>query len=287
MPADLLNTIAEVRRRVRAARAQGGTISLVPTMGALHAGHGALIDAARRGSDCVVVSIFVNPIQFDRPDDYEAYRIDLAADVGFCAARGADLVFAPSAPEIYPEPQKTFVEVTELGDHLCGKFRPGHFRGVVTVVAKLFHIVEPDRAFFGEKDAQQLAIIRRMTADLNMPIEIVPVPIVREPDGLALSSRNRRLSPEERAIAPALFRALGLARDRIASRAASVGEARQAGLDALAKYPLIRVEYFEVVDPATMTPVDRIAGPVRIAAAVWLGSTRLIDNVSSAPPGKI
>ena len=186
-------SIAEARAQIAAARREGRDIGLVPTMGALHAGHGALIEQARRESGFVAVSIFVNPIQFDRPEDYQGYSINLDADLQFCADRGADLVFAPSPPEMYPVPVQTAVEAGGLSEHLCGKFRPGHFRGVATVVAKLFHIVTPDRAYFGEKDAQQLAIIERMVADLNFPIEIIPVPTVREADGLAISSRNARL----------------------------------------------------------------------------------------------
>lgn len=279
MPTQLITTVQETRRVLSVVRQSGRNISLVPTMGALHAGHGALLEAACPLSDCVVVSIFVNPIQFDRREDYEAYLIDLPRDVEFCQARGADIVFAPSPEEMYPSPQSTFVEVTGVSEHLCGRFRPGHFRGVATVVAKLFHIVAPDLAFFGEKDAQQLAVIRKMVLDLNMPIEIIPVPIVREADGLALSSRNRRLSPEERRVAPALSRALHAARQYVAARRASVAEVRQAALNILAEYPQIQVEYLEVVDDASMVPVEQISGPVRIAAAVWLGPTRLIDNV--------
>ena len=278
MSPELVTTIAEVRRKIALARSGGSVISLVPTMGALHEGHGALMDCARRPGHFVVVSVFVNPIQFDRPGDYRAYPIDLNDDVKFCSARGVDLVFAPAAAEMYPEPQRTFVEVAVLGDHLCGRFRPGHFRGVATVVAKLFAIVQPDKALFGEKDAQQLAIIRRMTSDLNFPIEIVPVPTVREPDGLAMSSRNRRLTAEERRVAPALYRALEAARDQIAS-GASVATARESALAALAACPRIRVEYFEVVDAATMQPIDEVTSPARIAIAAWLGNTRLIDNV--------
>ncbi len=280
MPALRVDTIPEIRRRIAGARASGQTIGFVPTMGALHAGHGALIERARRETGCVVVSIFVNPIQFDRKEDFEAYCIDPGADLDYCSARGADLVFAPSAGEMYPAPPSVFVDVAGLAGHLCGRFRPGHFRGVATVVAKLFHIVGPDRAYFGEKDAQQLAIIRRMVADLDMPLEIVPVPTVREPDGLALSSRNRRLSAAERSAAPLLYRALQAACDRIARGCATAAEARAAGLELLEASPSFRVEYFEVVDPATMAPMEKIAGPAIIAAAAWLGGTRLIDNVS-------
>jgi len=282
MTPPLIATVADVRRHVDLERKRGRKIALAPTMGALHAGHGALIDRARREPDCVVVSIFVNPIQFDRRTDYEAYVINLQEDLEFCAARGADLVFAPSTEEMYPTPPGTFVEVTGLSEHLCGRFRPGHFRAVATVVAKLFHIVAPDRAYFGEKDAQQVAIIQKMVVDLNFPVEIIPVPTVRETDGLALSSRNRRLNAEERRAAPALYRALTAARDSIAHGTVIAAEAKQAAFQVLAQEPRIRVEYLEVVDPTSLAPVERIEGPVRIAVAVWLGETRLIDNVHYA-----
>jgi pantoate--beta-alanine ligase len=237
------------------------------------------MDRARQDCNCVVVTIFVNPTQFDLPNDYAAYAVDLARDLEFCEARNADVVFAPALEEMYPSPQKIFVEVSGLSDHLCGKFRPGHFRGVATIVAKLFNIVTPDRAYLGEKDAQQLAVVQRLTTDLNIPVEIVPVPTVREPDGLALSSRNQRLSAEERSIAPVLFKALRLAQSKI-EEGESVARARKAAMDVLQG---IRVEYLEVVDAETMEPVERVSGPVRIAAAIWLGTTRLIDNVYCLP----
>jgi pantoate--beta-alanine ligase len=275
--------IREIRRILAPVKHSGRTIGFVPTMGALHAGHGALIERARGESDYVVVSIFVNPLQFERRDDFEAYTLDTEADARFCADRGVDAVFAPPPEEMYLPGRSTFVEVTGLSEHLCGAHRPGHFRGVATVVAKLFHIVAPDAAYFGEKDAQQLAIIRRMVADLDIPVRIVAVETVREADGLALSSRNRRLTPDERRIAPALFQALEAGRDRIAGGCESAAEARDAVLLRLGERPRIRVEYVEVVDAEGMTPVERVAGPVRIAAAVWLGTTRLIDNVRCGP----
>ena len=285
MRAELITTVAGIRQRLSSARREGRAIGLVPTMGALHTGHGALIERARRDGASVVVSIFVNPIQFDRRDDYEAYAIDLERDAAFAGERGAEVVFAPPPAEMYPAPQAAFVEVAGLGDHLCGRFRPGHFRGVATVVAKLFLIAGPDRAYFGEKDAQQLAIIRRMAADLNFPVEIVAVATVREPDGLALSSRNRRLTAGERRAAPALYQALRAAQERIAGNCTVAAEAVRAALAVLERRPEFRVEYLEVVDAATMAPVERIAGPVRVVAAAWLGETRLIDNVYCALPG--
>jgi pantoate--beta-alanine ligase len=275
----LVPTIVEIRDRLVLPRLRDRTIGLVPTMGALHAGHAALIDRARADCNTVVVSIFVNPIQFDQRDDYDAYAIDLAKDLEFCSALGVDFVFAPSAQEMYPQPPRTFVEVAGVSEYLCGKFRPGHFRGVATVVAKLFNIVAPHKAYFGEKDAQQLAVIERMVADLNMPIEIVPVPTVREPDGLALSSRNRRLTTEQRRVAGELYRALQIAADCIRKCCTSAAQVRSAALAHLQQHPEFRVEYLEVVD-ADMTPMETINGPVRIATAAWLGAVRLIDNVT-------
>jgi pantoate--beta-alanine ligase len=254
------------------------TIGLVPTMGALHAGHGRLIETSVRETDSTVVSIFVNPSQFNDPADFAKYPRTFDTDAALCESLGADIVFAPSEQEMYPEPQRAFVEVAHVSEGLEGKFRPGHFRGVATVVMKLFQIVQPDRAYFGEKDAQQLAVIRRMVADLNVPIEIVGVPTVREADGLAMSSRNQRLAPAERALAPLLYAALQLAERRIAHGSRDPQALKQEAVAALTD-PEIRIEYMEIVDPDSMQPVERIEGPVRIAVAAWLGSTRLIDNV--------
>ncbi|HWQ54527.1 MAG TPA: pantoate--beta-alanine ligase [Bryobacteraceae bacterium] len=282
MSAALIHTIPEMRRAVAEARREGRTVGLVPTMGALHEGHGELIRRARAASGFVVVSVFVNPIQFDRGDDYERYPRTLPTDLEFCSALGADAVFSPSGEEMYPTPQLAFVEVEKVSEGLCGAFRPGHFRGVATVVTKLFQIVQPDCAWFGEKDAQQLAVIRRMTADLNIPVEIAGVPIVREPDGLAMSSRNRRLSPEERAAAPALYAALREAEAAVRRGCTDPDAVRNLALAVLARNPHVRLEYLEVVDEGTFQPVREISGPVRIAAAAWLGGTRLIDNVPCA-----
>jgi len=253
-------------------------------MGALHAGHGRLIGEARAASASVAVSIFVNPTQFNQNDDYVRYPRPLEADLEFCAARGVDVVFAPPVEEMYPQPQLAFVEVERVADHMEGRFRPGHFRGVATVVLKLFQIVQPDRAYFGEKDAQQLAVIRRMVQDLNMPVEIAGVPTVREPDGLALSSRNRHLSAEDRGVAPRLYQALRAAGQSIAAGETDAEVVKRAALDVLAADPRMRVEYLEIAGDAEMQPVERIAAPVRVAAAVWVGRTRLIDNVRSDPP---
>ena len=283
MTAQVISSIQELRRTLAPIRTTGRTIGLVPTMGALHAGHGRLIETARRENGCVVVSLFVNPIQFDRNEDYDRYPRPLSNDVEFCSRLGVDFVFAPSTEEMYPRPQRAFVEVTGVTDHLCGRFRPGHFRGVATVVLKLLNIVQPDRAYFGEKDAQQLTVIRRLAADLNVPATIVEVPTVREADGLALSSRNRHLSPEERRIAPALSRALETARGLIAAGETRASAVKLEALRAVNEQPGIRVEYLEIVDPEDMQPVEDISGPVRVAGAIWIGKTRLIDNVLCAP----
>jgi pantoate--beta-alanine ligase len=247
-------------------------------MGALHRGHGSLIESAVREADTVVVSIFVNPIQFDDARDFSRYPRTLDSDVAYCESLGAHIVFAPSAEEMYPETPRSFVEVEGVSEHLCGKFRPGHFRGVATVVLKLLQIVQPERAYFGEKDAQQLAVIRRMVRDLNVPVAIIGVPTVREPDGLAMSSRNQHLTAEERRVAPLLYRALELGGKRIAAGARDAAEIRGEALDML-EHAGIRVEYFEVADAGSMQPVVRIEGAVCVAAAIWVGSTRLIDNI--------
>jgi pantoate--beta-alanine ligase len=260
-------TIAQVRAAVRDARGRGSMIGVVPTMGALHAGHGELIRRARAENDYVVVTIFVNPTQFDRQEDLDRYPRDLAADLALCQEAGADAVFAPPVEEMYPDDLLTSVEVAGLSSSLEGEFRPGHFRGVATVVAKLLNIAGADRAYFGEKDFQQLTIVRKMAVDLNMPTEIVPVATVREPDGLAMSSRNRLLRPEDRALAPALYKALQLVRDRMAAGAPQT-VARAEGLAVLGAVPSMRVEYLEITGG-------------RILAAVWLGGVRLIDNIAT------
>ena len=252
-------------------------------MGALHAGHGRLIEIARRESEFVVVSVFVNPAQFDRAEDYSHYPRALTSDVEFCSARGVDAVFAPPVEEMYPRPQRTLVDVQGVSEHLCGRFRPGHFRGVATVVLKLLNIIQPDRAYFGEKDAQQLAVIRRMAADLNVSSAIVEVPTVRDADGLALSSRNQHLEAGERLVAPVLNRALQEAEGLIAAGATSTDEVRRAAMRVFEEHPEVRVEYLEIVDPGEMQPVEQITGPVRIVGAVWIGKTRLIDNVLARP----
>ncbi len=268
-----------------AARAAGARVALVPTMGALHAGHLALIAEARRRADHVVVSIFVNPIQFDRRDDFERYPRALDEDAARCAGAGVDAVYAPTAAAMYPEGFQSGVEVTGLAEPLCGRARPGHFRGVTTVVAKLFHAVRPHVAVFGEKDFQQLAVVRRMAADLDFGIEIVGVPTVREADGLALSSRNARLGPEARVAARCVSRAL-----EAAAEAVGAGEARAQAVLAravavIAAEPWARLEYAELRDPETLGGVEEVTAPTLLALAVWVGSVRLIDNRVLVPGG--
>lgn len=280
----IIETIGGLRSAVRLARTARDIIGCVPTMGALHAGHGVLIERARAASDFVVVTIFVNPIQFDRKDDYERYARQLGSDRAFCQSRGVDVIFAPSATEMYPEPIATHVEAPELARHLCGEFRPGHFRGVATVVAKLFNIVQPDLAFFGEKDAQQLAIIEQMVRDLDFPVEIVPVPTVRETDGLALSSRNVRLSPEERLAAPLIYRALTAGRELAESGERDAAKVKSGMRAVLDREPSIRVEYAEAVD-SRMQPVATLPFDARLLIAAWIGNTRLIDNVRCSISG--
>ncbi len=276
---DLIRTVADLRARLSHVRRKGTAIGLVPTMGAMHAGHGRLMEGAVADGGFVVVSIFVNPAQFHREADYQSYPRDLATDLEFCEQRDVDAAFVPSTDEMYGNKRLTSVNVSRLTEHLCGPYRPGHFEGVATVVTKLLNIVQPDRAYFGEKDCQQLAMIRRMVEDLNMPVEIIGVPTVREPDGLALSSRNQLLSPDERKAATVLYRALQKADDLVQAGETCPGEVMKQGLAMVEAEPLARVEYFEVVDPEELQPVDEISGQVLVAGAIWLGTTRLIDNV--------
>jgi pantoate--beta-alanine ligase len=279
----LIGGIAELRESLASMRTTShtsGSIGLVPTMGALHAGHARLLEQARRECHSVVASIFINPLQFDRDDDLKQYPRMLERDVELCSTHGVDLVFAPTAGEMYPTAPLCTVEVGPLGDHLCGRYRPGHFRGVATVVLKLLEIVQPDAAYFGEKDAQQLAIVRRLVADFNVPVTIVGVPTVREKDGLAVSSRNSRLSPAERALAPSLYQALAEAARLIASGVDDVDVIKDRASKQVPRDPAVRLEYLEIVDPEDMQPVPRITGAVCVAAAMWVGSTRLIDNIS-------
>lgn len=273
-------TIAEVRQAVAAAKAAGKTVGFVPTMGALHQGHFSLIDAARRQCGFVAVSIFVNPTQFGPNEDLSKYPRPIEKDLAGCQAHQADMVFVPEVTEMYPPGAVTMVHVDKLTEGLCGASRPGHFDGVCTVVAKLFNIVQPDTAFFGAKDYQQAAVIRRMAADLDMPLKIEVCPTVREADGLAMSSRNMYLSPEERAQALCLNESLRLAADLVKQGIRSAAELKDAVRRHIAQRgPLGKVDYIEIVDPDTLRPVETISGPAVALVAVKFPSARLIDNM--------
>lgn len=274
----IARTLAAARKICRSAPTP---VVLVPTMGALHEGHAALIRRARRlagKSGTVAVSIFVNPIQFGPKEDLAKYPRPWKQDLAVCRAGGADLVFAPVVEEVYAEDRSVFVNEVSLSAHLCGASRPGHFQGVCTVVAKLFLMLQPDIAVFGEKDWQQLAIIRRMVRDLNFPVRIAGHPTVREPDGLAKSSRNAYLTAEERAVAPGIQAALQAAATR-----KSPAAIRSAARKALEKIPGARLDYVELVDAESLQPVVNLRRPMRLAAAVFLGRARLIDNIGIAP----
>ncbi|HKO13428.1 MAG TPA: pantoate--beta-alanine ligase [Acidobacteriaceae bacterium] len=279
----IVRTIAETRAAVAAARAQGRTVGLVPTMGALHEGHLSLIRAARAACDVVVATIFVNPKQFGPTEDFTQYPRSFDADCDLLRAENVDILFAPALDEMYLPGATTFVEVAEISDRLDGVSRPGHFRGVATVVAKLFNIVAPDRAFFGQKDAAQVAILRRMVRDLNCPLEIVVCPIVREPDGLAMSSRNSYLSADDRHRALILSRTLRHIEQQIATGVTSAAALIATGLGVLAEQPSARLDYLRVVDPDTLADIPDISKGALIAIAAWIGSTRLIDNILIPP----
>ena len=279
MPPIITTTVEETRRIIADARAQGRSVALVPTMGALHAGHASLIRAARVEAGLVAVSIFVNPTQFGPKEDLSRYPRPFEQDVKVCEAEGADLIFHPSPDIMYPAGFKTYVTVEDLEDVLCGASRPGHFRGVATVVLKLFNIVRPDVAYFGQKDAQQARLLQKMVDDLNVPVQIRTCPIVREPDGLALSSRNVYLDAEQRENATVLFRSLEAMRARIDAgehRAEPLLRRARALIDAT---PAARIDYVSIVDFETLRPLDHLQGKVLIAVAVYFGTTRLIDNV--------
>lgn len=273
----IVETIKEVREQVKDWKMQGLTVGLVPTMGYLHEGHQSLMEAARKDNDKVVVSIFVNPMQFGPTEDLAQYPRDLEHDAALCEKTGVDLIFHPEPEEMYEKDFCSFVDMTGLTEGLCGKTRPIHFRGVCTVVNKLFHIVTPDRAYFGQKDGQQLAVIRRMVRDLNMDIQIVGCPIVREADGLAKSSRNTYLSKEERKAALILSKTIALGRE-LAETQKDAAKVLQAMREKLETEPLAKIDYVEAVDAFSMQPVDELRGECMLAMAVYIGKTRLIDN---------
>lgn len=271
-------TVKEVREQVKAWKKEGLSVGLVPTMGYLHEGHASLMKKAVEENDRVVASVFVNPTQFGPTEDLESYPRDFDKDCALCESIGVNLVFHPEPEEMYAPDFCTWVDMDVLSKTLCGKSRPIHFRGVCTVVSKLFNIVTPDRAYFGQKDAQQLAIIRRMVRDLNMDIEIVGCPIVREEDGLAKSSRNTYLNEEERAAALILSKAVFMGQKMAADGETDTAVIKKAMIEKIESEPLAKIDYVEIVDGLSMQPVDKIEGSILAAMAVYIGKTRLIDN---------
>ena len=275
---EIITTIENIRNIVNHWKDKGYSIGFVPTMGYLHDGHAALIDQARKDNDKVIVSIFVNPTQFGENEDLNSYPRDINRDKSLCEAHKADIIFSPTSDEMYHD-RKAFVNIVELSDTLCGISRPIHFKGVCTVITKLFNIIQPTNAYFGEKDAQQLAIIRKMVYDLNFPVNIIGVPIVRESDGLAKSSRNTYLSKEERKAATILYKAVQMGKQTI-KHGASADSIINTMTEIINTEPLAKIDYVSVVDANTMQPVHEITSPVLVAIAVYIGSTRLIDNFS-------
>jgi pantoate--beta-alanine ligase len=272
------STVNAVRTQVKEWKKQGLTVGLVPTMGYLHEGHASLIKAARANNDKVVVSIFVNPMQFGPKEDLASYPRDLDKDSALCESLGVDIIFHPEPEEMYHDGFSSFVDMTVLTQELCGLSRPVHFRGVCTVVNKLFNIVQPDRAYFGQKDAQQLAVIRHMVDDLNMDIEIVGCPIVREEDGLAKSSRNTYLSAEERQAALILSKSIRLGQEMVEKGETDTTKVVEAMKELISTEPLAKIDYVKAVDGLTMQQISKVQKPMLVAIAVYIGSTRLIDN---------
>ena len=274
-----VTTIGELRDRLAEHRAAGRTVGFVPTMGYLHEGHASLMRAAREHDDVVVVSVFVNPLQFGEGEDLDTYPRDLERDARVAAAEGVDLLFVPPVEEMYPEPVLTTVSVAKVSEPMEGAARPGHFDGVATVVAKLFNIVGPCRAYFGAKDFQQLAVVRRMVRDLSFPVEVVGCPTVREPDGLAMSSRNAYLTPEQREAAPVIYRALRAGAAAIAAGERDPQAVRELVAGIIEAEPLAELDYVEVVDADSLATPETLRGNLRLLAAVRFGRARLIDNV--------
>ncbi|MCI7442461.1 MAG: pantoate--beta-alanine ligase [Clostridium sp.] len=275
---NISGSISEVRQIVKEWRKEGLTVGLVPTMGYLHEGHKSLIDKAVKENDRVVVSVFVNPIQFGPTEDLASYPRDLERDAKLCEEAGANLIFHPEKEEMYFDDFSSFVEVQGVSKGLCGKSRPIHFRGVCTVVTKLFNIVKPDRAYFGQKDAQQLAVVKRMVRDLNMDIEIIGCPIIREEDGLAKSSRNTYLSPEERKAAVILSKSLKLGKEAIEAGERDSKKIIEIITNNINTEKLAKIDYVEIVDPLSIENIDKIESSALVAMAVYIGKTRLIDN---------
>lgn len=275
----IFTKISEIRSEVNLRRAEGKSIGLIPTMGFLHEGHLSLVRESLRKTDCAIVSIFVNPAQFGPDEDFKQYPRDLERDVDILEKEGVEIVFLPDLEDMYPENYRTYVEVHDLQDKLCGRSRPGHFRGVCTVVLKLFQIVKPDIAFFGQKDAQQALILKKMVRDLNLRVDIDVLPIVREADGLALSSRNIYLNTEERNAALVLIKSLKKAEQMIDEGGRESGRIIKAMREVINLEPLARIDYVEIVDLDNLNPLDKIEGEALVALAVFIGKTRLIDNM--------
>ena len=280
---EVIETIVAMQKECEELRLSGKTIALVPTMGFFHEGHQELMRVGRRLADILAISIFVNPIQFGPSEDFQAYPRDMEGDLASARDVGVDLVFAPSVEEMYPDGYQTNIAVERVTKHLCGLSRPGHFDGVTTVVAKLFHIAKPHLAIFGEKDYQQLTVVKRMVKDLDMDIRIIGVPTVREPDGLAMSSRNKYLNPDERESALCLKKSLDLAREMFSQGKKDAQEMREAVEKLILSHPFTDIDYVNVCDPMTLEDVDRIEGEAIVALAVKVGKARLIDNCLITP----
>ncbi|ACB10073.1 MULTISPECIES: pantoate--beta-alanine ligase [unclassified Thermotoga] len=274
----IIETIEEMKKFSEEMREKKKTIGFVPTMGYLHEGHLSLVRRARDENDVVVVSIFVNPTQFGPNEDYERYPRDFERDRKLLEKENVDCIFHPSVEEMYPPDFSTYVEETKLSKNLCGRSRPGHFRGVCTVVTKLFNIVKPHRAYFGQKDAQQFRVLRRMVRDLNMDVEMIECPIVREPDGLAMSSRNVYLSPEERQQALSLYQSLKIAENLYLNGERDAEKIKEEMIKHLSRFDKVKIDYVEIVDEETLEPVEKIDRKVIVAVAAWVGNARLIDN---------
>ena len=279
----IIRKISQMQKLAKELHKKGKSIGFVPTMGALHEGHVSLIRQAAAENDIVVVSIFVNPIQFGPNEDYKRYPRNLRLDAQLCEKVGTDVIFCPNAQQMYPANYKTYVNVSDLSDCLCGKFRPGHFKGVATAVTKLFNIISPDIAYFGQKDAQQASIIKKMTEDLNIPIKIKVMPTVREKDGLAMSSRNIYLNKEERQDAAIVYQALILAKNLIKQGGVDSSDIIRKMRQLINRKKSARIQYISIVDPKDLKPIDKIRGKVLIALSVWIGKTRLIDNIVVKP----
>lgn len=276
---ETMGNIAAMKEFAKTVKKNGKRLGLVPTMGYLHEGHLSLMKQAKAECDIVAASVFVNPIQFGAGEDFEEYPRDLSHDIDIAGKAGVDVIFVPSAAEMYPQDFRSYVEVTDITQQMCGSSRPGHFRGVTTVVNKLFNIIQPDRAYFGQKDAQQVAVIKRMVKDLNMNVEIITCPIVRETDGLALSSRNIYLNDNERTAALVLSRSLRATQGQLQAGLRDAEKVRAYLHDAISREPLAEIDYIAVCDANTLKEVDTIEGTVLIAIAARFGKTRLIDNI--------